>query len=311
MHGHVALVVAGALALSACAPTAQGAFDVNVPLPAPSVAPLIVASPAATPTATPGASVAPPPSPPPSPPAAAAGSPSPSPSPSPSSTRSADPTILGGPAPVGSFVLGDSISLSAGVGPVLGRYGYRVVGLVGQSVSDAYLTEHLSSAAAQLAPSWVIELGTNNRGDGGDVARLAGWVDLIDGLRTPGQRQRVRWVTPYRPADHAGAPQESELDAFNGELARLAGERRWLRILDFATLAKANPEWFDEDAALHVHPDAAGQAALVALVAGTDPVPAAVPLLPSNAAQAPEESPTPDPAFDNDELDEVFDNNLP
>ena len=120
-----------------------------------------------------------------------------------------DPAVLGGPAPVGSFVLGDSISLSAGIGPVLGRYGYPVVGLVGQSVSDGYLTTHLSSPAAQAAPAWVIELGTNNRGDESDVARLTHYVDLIDSLRTPGAKQRVLWVTPYRPVSSTDRTQSA------------------------------------------------------------------------------------------------------
>ena len=97
----------------------------------------------------------------------------------------AQPYELGGPAPVGSFVLGDSISLSAGVGPVLARLGYPVMGIVGQSASDTYLRTHLSGATAQAAPAWVIALGTNNTADPADVARLAGWVELIDSLRSP------------------------------------------------------------------------------------------------------------------------------
>jgi hypothetical protein len=216
-----------------------------------------------------------------------------------------DPALLGGPAPVGSFVLGDSISLSPRIGPVLGRYGYPVVGLVGQSVSDGYLTTHLRSPAAQAAPVWVIELGTNNSGSAGDVARLAGWVDLIDSLRTPGDRQRVLWVTPYRPVS-PDARSQSALDDFNAELARLAAQRPWLRLIDFAAVAKAHTEWFDQDGALHVHPDEDGQGALVAMIAGPDAVPAATPMPVINAAPPPAPAPSPDASLAPE--DQVFDN---
>lgn len=207
-------------------------------------------------------------------------------------------------------MLGDSISLSAGVGPVLGRYGYPVVGRVGQSVSDAYLRTHLTSPTAQLAPGWVIELGTNNGGQEADVARLVHWIDLIESLRTPGRKQHVQWVTPYRPADFWDPSQGSELDAFNQELSRLAESRRWLRLLDFAALAKASPDWFIADA-LHVHPNAEGEAAMVALIAGTDPVPVPHPLVPSDAAPEPTPDPTLDEELNNPALDHVFSNTPP
>jgi lysophospholipase L1-like esterase len=202
-------------------------------------------------------------------------------------------------------VLGDSISLSSGIGPVLGRYGYPVVGLVGQSVSDGYLTAHLTSQTAQDAPVWVIELGTNNSGAPGDVGRLAGWIDLIDSLRTPGDKQRVLWVTPYRPVS-SDARSQSALDDFNGELARLAAQHAWLRLIDFATVAKAHTEWFDQDSALHVHPDANGQGALVAMIAGPDAVPAAtsMPVIDATPTLAPDPSPEDSVAPE----DQVFDN---
>jgi hypothetical protein len=228
--------------------------------------------------------------------------PTPTASPTPAVSSLIDPAALGGPAPEGAFVLGDSISLSAGIGPVLARLGYPVVGRVGQSASDAYLTEHLSSLTAQLAPAWVIELGTNNRGDAVDVARLSHWVDLVDSLRTPGARQKVLWITPHRPAAYVGGSSAWNLDAFNAELSRLAGEHRWLRVLDFDVLAKEHPEWFDADAAMHLHPDAAGQAALVALVAGADPRPAATAASVTDAGNQPTADATPAPE------DLVFDN---
>jgi hypothetical protein len=168
--------------------------------------------------------------------------------------------------PVGSFVLGDSISLTPGVGPVLSSLGYTVVGVQGQSATDYYLSSNLSSSTAQAAPAWVIELGTNNSGSPATVAQLSRWIELIDSLRV--SAQHVYWVLPYRPPTYGGGQADYNLDAFDAELIRLAGERPWLTTLDFAALARENLQWFEEDAAMHVHPDAAGQAALLRLIAG-------------------------------------------
>lgn len=176
---------------------------------------------------------------------------------------------------MGALVLGDSISLS--IANELSRFGYPVIGLVGQSASENYLRMHLSTPLAQAAETWVIVLGTNNSGSPDDVARLEGLVDLVDSLRTPGAKQQVRWVTPHRPEAYVGGRTAYDLDAFNVELSRLAGERRWLRILDFDVLAKANPDWFDADTAMHLHPDQRGQDALVALITGPAPVAADTP----------------------------------
>lgn len=299
----VLLLTAAAAALSACSLSAQGATPVPSVSAAPSTSPSAGVSVPAVPSAAVSSPAAASPS------ATSSAGPSSSPSASPTSSPAPgtlDPAVLGGPAPVGSFVLGDSISLSAGIGPVLGRYGYPVVGLVGQSVSDGYLTTHLSSPAAQAAPAWVIELGTNNRGDETDVARLTHYVDLIDSLRTPGAKQRVLWVTPYRPVSSTDRTQ-SALDDFTAELGRQAAQHPWLRLIDFATVAKAHTDWFDADAALHIHPDADGQGAMVALIAGPDAVPAKNPMPVINAAPTPTPQPTPtksqppDPVFDNSE----------
>ena len=195
----------------------------------------------------------------------------PSPSPSPTPTSVVAPEALGAPAPVDSLVLGDSISL--GIANALSGYGYPVIGLVGQSASSGYLREHLSSPLAQAAKTWVIELGTNNSGSPEDVANLPDLIDLIDSLRTPGAKQQVRWVTPHRPPTYIGTKTAYNLDAFNAELSLLAMSRTWLRILDFDALAKAHPEWFEQDTAMHLHPNSDGQAALIALITGPAPAP--------------------------------------
>jgi hypothetical protein len=210
-----------------------------------------------------------------------------------------NPYELGGPAPVGSFVLGDSISLSAGVGPVLARLGYPVMGIVGQSASDTYLRTHLSGATAQAAPAWVIALGTNNTADPADVSRLAGWLETIDSLRSPGARQRVYWVTPHRPPSYIGSKSRWTMDAFNAELKRLDAAYGWFRIIDYDAVARLHPEWFEQDTAMHLHPDGNGQGVLVALIAGPDAVPVEIPApLYSGPAQ-----PGPEPeTFDNSRL---------
>lgn len=268
------LLVATALAVSACT-SAQG---VTPSLPtaittaeADDASPQEVPDPGApsapsTPAPTASAAATPPP---------ALLSPSAAPSATPSATGIVDPAAIGSPAPVGALVLGDSISLS--IANELSGYGYPVIGLVGQSASENYLRMHLSTALAQTAETWVIVLGTNNSGSPEDVAALERLVDVIDGLRTPGAKQQVRWVTPHRPEAYVGGRTAYNLDAFNLELSRLAADRRWLRILDFDSLAKANPEWFDADTAMHLHPDQSGQDALVALITGPAPVAADTP----------------------------------
>ena len=285
------LFLVAALALSACAPAVQGAQGVQSSAtstsPAgPSASPSSVAEPSLSPTPNPSASA----------------SASPSTLLSPSPTPPANAAVLGGPAPVGSFVLGDSVILSPRVAPVLSAYGYPVVGLVGQSASETYLRTHLSSPEAQAAPAWVIELGTNNSGDATTVAKVAEWVDLIDSLRTPGAKQKVFWVTPHRAAAYRGGSSEYTLEAVNLELARVATEHRWLRLIDFDAIAAANPTWFDEDNAMHLHPDEQGQAALVALIVGDDPVAASepAPIITAMPTAQPEVvEPSELPVFDN------------
>ena len=193
--------------------------------------------------------------------------------PTPSSSTSREPVdvpITTQPAPVGSFVLGDSILLSPGVGPVLQQRGYLVAGTVGQGASSGYLTENLTTGEALTAPAWVIELGTNNSGDPATVAALEGMVDLIDELRDDVGPQHVYWVLPYRPAEYVGGMSAYSLDAFEAEIERLAKERTWLTALDFASAARANPQWFDADNAMHLHPDEVGQDYLLRLIAGSE-----------------------------------------
>ena len=77
-------------------------------------------------------------------------------------------------------------------------------------------------------------------------------------------------------SDYRGGMSAWTLDAFDAELARLADERPWLSVIDYASLARRNPQWFAADGA-HLHPDAVGQAALLALIAGPAPQPAETP----------------------------------
>jgi hypothetical protein len=199
------------------------------------------------------------------------------------------------PAPPGSFVLGDSIGLA--VAPLLSRFGYPVTGRVGQSAHAAFLQQHLAGSVAQSAPGWVIVLGTNNRGDEFDIARLPEWIDLIADLRTPGAKQQVYWVTPHRPDAYAGGLSAYRLDEFNTELARLAADHRWLHVVDFDAAAAGHPEWFAEDGG-RLHPNLDGQQALAALITGPDAIPVASP-----AAVTTLEWPSPvtseEPVFDN------------
>lgn len=208
-------------------------------------------------------------------------SPAPSPSPTPS------------PAPPGSFVLGDSIGLS--VAPTLSRLGYPVTGKVGQTASTEFLSTHLASDAAQQAPAWVIVLGTNNRGDETDLARLDEWLRTIRTSRSR-PRQHVYWVTPHRPPEYDGGMSTHTLDAFNAALKQADAERPWLTVLDFATLAAQNPDWYALDGA-RLHPDERGQAALIELIAGPG-APAADSPAPITEIARPTPSPTAAPTGD-------------
>jgi hypothetical protein len=205
---------------------------------------------------------------------------SPAPAPAPASSPADDaaglaaspaPT-LGSTAPVGSLVLGDSISL--GAAPFLTRLGYPVVGRVGQPVSDGYLETYLSTPEAKDAPAWVLVLGTNN--PGADAARIGGWLDVLEGLRPAAALPDVYWVTPYRDPRYSGGLAGQDLQEFNAELARQASVRPWLHVIDFATVAALHPEWFDADGT-HLHPDQAGYGVLTGLIAGADAVPLLTP----------------------------------
>ncbi len=67
------------------------------------------------------------------------------------------------------------------------------------------------------------------------------------------------------------------LDAFNAELKRLDAAYGWLRVIDYDAVARLHPEWFEQDTAMHLHPDGNGQGVLVALIAGPDAVPVEIP----------------------------------
>ncbi len=202
------------------------------------------------------------------------------------------------PAPVGSFVLGDSISLS--VAPMLSRLGYPVTGRVGQTITSDFLRQHLASSTAQDAPAWVIVLGTNNRGDDADIARLEEWLSTVKDLRTGRPRQHVYWVTPHRPDEYNGSLRDHDLGAFNDALRAAAAERRWLHVLDFTTPAGENPEWFAQDGG-RLHPGEEGQAALAALIAGPD-----APLADQPRAITELTWPTPEPTLDLTEEQELY-----
>lgn len=191
-------------------------------------------------------------------------------------------------------MLGDSISLS--VAPTLSRLGYPVTGRVGQSASTEFLSTHLASETAQQAPAWVIVLGTNNRGDETDLARLDEWLRTIRTSRSR-PRQHVFWVTPHRPPEYTGGMSTHTLDDLNAALKQADAEREWLTVLDFASLAAQNPDWYALDGA-RLHPDERGQAALIDLIAGPGAPDAESPAAVTEIARP---SPSPKPADPGDE----------
>lgn len=273
----IACCLLGCSLVVGCAPTTSPADSGALPVAAqqdttPSPAPTTVADASSAPLASAGVA-------------------EPSETPSPTLSSTPEPSV---PAPltvpVGSFVLGDSISLS--VAPALSRLGYPVTGRVGQSASDEYLSAQLSTPTAQEAPAWVIVLGTNNRGDETDLERLDGWLRTIRAARSGKPRQPVFWVTPHRPEEYSGGMSTHTLDAFNEALREEARLRPWLHVLDFATLAEQNPQWYALDGA-RLHPDEEGQQALVTLIAGAD-----APFATSPAPITEIPRPTPKPSSD-------------
>lgn len=284
---------------SALAPVLAGLLLAGCTVASADVAPEPPASAPAPPPASPSASPS------------ASSSPGPDPEPSRDTPSASAPLLLtgesltptkeptgSGPAPVGSFVLGDSISLT--VAPTLSRLGYPVTGRVGQPATSEFLRQHLTSTTAQEAPAWVIVLGTNNRGDEADIARLDEWLSTIKGLRNGRPRQQVYWVTPHRPEEYTGGLREHDLDAFNEALRAAAAERRWLHVLDFSTPAEENPEWFAQDGG-RLHPGDDGQAALAALIAGPE-----APLADQPRAITELTWPTPEPTLDLTEEQQEF-----
>jgi len=275
-HGYMRLppLLLTVLLLAGCAPAAADGSD--DPGDGPSVdAALTSPEPSLSLTATPPISPAPASSPAPSSSSSSSSSPSGSApvtfsgealAPDGSSSALSTSTLTE-PAPVGAFVLGDSISLS--IAPDLSRLGYPVTGRVGQSANAEFLQAQLSTVTAQQAPAWVIVLGTNNRGDTDDIARLDEWLRTIHRLRSGKPRQHVYWVTPHRPAEYDGGLRNFDLGEFNAALKEAADQRRWLDVIDFTSAATAHPEWFAQDGA-RLHPGVDGQAALIDLIAGPD-----------------------------------------
>lgn len=287
------LIVVGALLLG-CSPatsTTPGPASSPVTSPAastagatePSASPTAIA-PSSTPTTAPAAS------------GPAAGNLDPAAPP----TLVAPVTAPQTPVPSGAFVLGDSISLS--IAPALSRLGFPVTGRVGQSASDEYLRAQLSTPTAQESPAWVIVLGTNNRGDETDLERLDGWLRTIRAARSGKPRQPVFWVTPHRPEEYSGGMSTHTLDAFNEALREEARLRPWLHVLDFATLAEQNPQWYALDGA-RLHPDEEGQQALVTLIAGAD---APVANSPAPITEIPRPTPSPTEPADQSDSEPPF-----
>ena len=107
------------------------------------------------------------------------------------------------------------------------------------------------------------------------------------------------WVTPHRPPSYIGSKSRWTLDAFNAELKRLDAAYGWLRVIDYDAVARMHPEWFEQDTAMHLHPDSSGQGVLVALIAGPDAVPVEIPA--PLFSGPPEPGPEPE-TFDNSSL---------
>jgi hypothetical protein len=142
----------------------------------------------------------------------------------------------------------DGHSLAVGTSWYLGRFlsGWTVRQTVGVSRHAYEGASAVRTRGAALERVLVIDLGTND--DPSAVGRFAAYVSEI--VRVAGPSRCVIWPTVNRPP-YNGVSYED----YNDVLRRLDRGSRSLHVLDWASIARANPQWFGPDG---VHPSSVG-----------------------------------------------------
>lgn len=132
-------------------------------------------------------------------------------------------------------LVGDS--LNVGVEPYLREELQRWLIVADDEVGRSTATgvEHVKGRGASLAPYVVVSLGTNDPVDAVDAFR----ADVAEVLRVAGSNRCVVWVTIHRDGD-ADEP-------FNEVLRAAASANRNLRLVEWASMIRAHPDFLAAD----------------------------------------------------------------
>jgi hypothetical protein len=141
-----------------------------------------------------------------------------------------------GGAPAGAVTLiGDS--LNVGTEPYLPHElpRWRIVtnDRIGRTTPEGIA--ELEAGRTELAPTFVVSLGTNDPPDAVDAFR----ADVGHVLRLAGPDRCVVWATIWRD--------ERPNVAFNGVLRDAASANRRVRLVDWAAMVQEHPDWLAAD----------------------------------------------------------------
>jgi lysophospholipase L1-like esterase len=142
----------------------------------------------------------------------------------------------------------DGDSLAVGTSWYLSRFlpGWVLRQTVGVSRHAHEGASAVRARGSALERVLVIDLGTND--DPSAVSRFAAYVREI--VRVAGPSRCVIWPTVNRPP-YNGVSYEG----YNHALRQLDRRSATLHVFDWASIARANPQWFGSDG---VHPSGAG-----------------------------------------------------
>jgi lysophospholipase L1-like esterase len=140
-------------------------------------------------------------------------------------------------APAGGTVALVGDSLNVGVEPYIGNAlpGFEVIAndRVGRRTEEGI--DAIEQGDARLAPHVVVSLGTNDPPS--DVGAFRAAVERVTELVGPGRC--LVWATIWRDA----APN----DALNRVLRDAAAANRRMRLVEWAEMVQANPDWLASD----------------------------------------------------------------
>ncbi len=162
-------------------------------------------------------------------------------------------TSLGSPP---YFVIGDSIA--NGMTNLLERsFPDTTVDAVDGRKTASGISKLRKSNTAKNANTWIVMLGTN---DGPNPAIFTEYVNQV--MKLAGDKT-VFWVNAYRPASNG----LGVASANNEALREAKKQYPNLIVVDWASSAATNPQWFENDP-MKLHPNGEGEEALLNLIKG-------------------------------------------